>query len=412
MTTKWIKTEIPGIRFREHPTRKHGIRADRYYSVRFQVNGKAIEQGLGWSSQGVNQNKAAAVLAELRQEAHTGAGSGRLADRRKAQAAAEEEARQAEEAAARAAMTLKEFYHRYYEPEQLVHKKANTALRERGLHEKHILPSLGARPVRSLVPLDFERVKRSQLAEGKAPRTVEYLLVVAKMLMGTAIKLGYHPGPNPVNAVKRLKFDNKKTRFLSVEEANDLLAEIKQRSMSAFQMSLLALHCGLRRGEVNALRWGSVDVVHKTITLKDTKSGRSRSVPMTSALHEMFVGMSAEQADRATLVFPDRQGKERVCRMYTFDMAVKALGLNDGVADRREKITFHSWRHTFASWHAMNGTDLLTLQRLLGHATTEMTLRYAHLAPSHLQTAVNNLESAMAAQSKVKPIRAIGGRRG
>src|SRR5207248_5472539 len=54
--------------------------------------------------------------------------------------------------------------------------------------------------------------------------------------------------------------------------------------------------------------------------------------------------------------------------------------------------TFHTLRHTFASWAVMRGVSLKELQELLGHASLTMTMRYAHLAPEHLRTAVGHIE--------------------
>ena len=67
------------------------------------------------------------------------------------------------------------------------------------------------------------------------------------------------------------------------------------------------------------------------------------------------------------------------------------LKLNKGVKDPRDKVVAHTWRHTFASWLTMEGVPLPTVQKLLGHQTLEMTLRYAHLAPSHEREAVEKI---------------------
>jgi site-specific recombinase XerD len=95
------------------------------------------------------------------------------------------------------------------------------------------------------------------------------------------------------------------------------------------------------------------------------------------------------------LVFTDTHGKQIVQVSETFNRAVNELKLNEGVTDRRQKVVFHSLRHTFASWHAMNGTDLYTLQKLLGHSSISLVERYAHLAPSTLQAATKNFDKSL-----------------
>ena len=80
------------------------------------------------------------------------------------------------------------------------------------------------------------------------------------------------------------------------------------------------------------------------------------------------------------------------------------LGLNKGITDRRQRVYFHTCRHTFASWHVTAGTDLYTVKELLGHSVIAMTERYSHLAPGTLQNATRTLERAIesAGQKKAK----------
>jgi len=58
-------------------------------------------------------------------------------------------------------------------------------------------------------------------------------------------------------------------------------------------------------------------------------------------------------------------------------------------------VVFHSLRHSFASWLAIQGTPILTIARLMGHKSISMSERYSHLSPDHKKDAVNGLESAI-----------------
>jgi len=62
----WTTTKTPGVRYRLHNTRKHGVSFDKYFAIRMYVDAKRIEQGLGWATEGWSEKKAAAVLAELK----------------------------------------------------------------------------------------------------------------------------------------------------------------------------------------------------------------------------------------------------------------------------------------------------------------------------------------------------------
>ena len=67
MAAKWIKTNFPGVRFREHPTRKTGVKRDQYFTIRYKLAGKDKEEGLGWASQNWTATKAYDRLKELKE---------------------------------------------------------------------------------------------------------------------------------------------------------------------------------------------------------------------------------------------------------------------------------------------------------------------------------------------------------
>ena len=91
------------------------------------------------------------------------------------------------------------------------------------------------------------------------------------------------------------------------------------------------------------------------------------------------------------LIFKDRNGKKIREISNVFEKVTKKLGLNKDVTDQRDKVVAHTLRHTFASWLAMQGEPIITIQKLMGHSSLEMTLRYAHLSPSHERDAVIKL---------------------
>src|SRR4030042_2681182 len=72
--SRWHSTEFEGVRYRNHPTRKHGVVNDRYFSIRYRVDGKRIEEALGWASKGWTAKKAALELAALQEAYRKGTG--------------------------------------------------------------------------------------------------------------------------------------------------------------------------------------------------------------------------------------------------------------------------------------------------------------------------------------------------
>ena len=79
---KWIKSGTTGVRYRLHNTRKHGVKFDQYFSIRYRVEGKQKEEGLGWASKGWTEKKAAALLSELKANKTIGIGPTSLKERR------------------------------------------------------------------------------------------------------------------------------------------------------------------------------------------------------------------------------------------------------------------------------------------------------------------------------------------
>lgn len=79
----------------------------------------------------------------------------------------------------------------------------------------------------------------------------------------------------------------------------------------------------------------------------------------------------------------------------SFKRIVEEIGLNEGISDPRQKVVFHTLRHTFASWLVQKGTPLYTVAELMGHKSLTMTSRYAHLAPENMRNAVNKISGML-----------------
>ena len=156
-------------------------------------------------------------------------------------------------------------------------------------------------------------------------------------------------------------------------------------------MSLISLHCGLRAGEVFSLTWSDIDLDNDQLVLTDTKGTVNRFAKMTSEVKALF--NAKEKGMKNDLVFPDRNGNQRKAISKAFMLTVNDNGLNDGITDRRNKVVFHTLRHTYASWLVQKGISIYEVSKLLGHSTITMTERYSHLAPSNFENSVKVIES-------------------
>jgi len=393
MAVTWVKTNFPGVRFYEHATRRHGVSRDRYFAIRFQADGKRREEGLGWASEGWSAANAAQTLAELKKAATTGEGATSLAEKRK-QA---EEKRQAEAEARiqaeRDNITFGHVFLESYFPMAQKNKAMRSWQKEDQSYRLWIAPVLADKPLKDIAPIHLERIKKNMAEAGRAPRSATYCLAVVRQVFNFARDHDLFAGQNPVTKVKKPSADNRRVRFLTHGEADRLLAALAEKSPQVHDMALLSLHCGLRAGEIFALTWADVDMERGILTLRDTKSGKTRAAIMTKAVKAML--QSRGYGSHAELVFPSETGGKIGQISQSFIKTVNALGLNDGVTDSRQKVVFHSLRHSFASWLAEAGTDLYQIQQLMGHQSFAMVQRYAHLSPDTLRRAVTTLEAGM-----------------
>lgn len=403
---KYIKSKFPGVRWREHPTRKHGLRPDRYFVIRFKLDGQDRQEALGWSSEGMTEAKAAARLAELKEAQRTGQGAVTLAEKR-AQAKAQREAEQAEqERKARDALIFSDFFTLHYVPHASRDKKLLTHKRELGLYRRWISKAIGFRPLKQIGVVDLERLKQTMVKGGMKPRTIEYALAVVRQVFNHARRIGYFVGDSPTRLVKKPTLNNARLRYLEQHEAERLLKELETMPDDR-DMALISLHCGLRFGEIASLTWGNVDLSKGLLTLLDTKHG-DRQVPMTGQVKAMLESRQA-LGNHAGLIFPQQiRGGLRPDIGKPFRDAVGRAGLNEGVEDNRQKVVFHTLRHTFASWHVLAGTDLYTLGKLMGHKTPTMTARYGHLSPEGAARATRAFEAALETDAKPGKVVRIG----
>ncbi|HEV7449430.1 MAG TPA: site-specific integrase [Candidatus Paceibacterota bacterium] len=157
-------------------------------------------------------------------------------------------------------------------------------------------------------------------------------------------------------------------------------------------MILTALRTGMRQGELRGLQWSSIHWENRTVTvrhslndrtkeLESPKSNRERHIPIDIDVY----GVLFRRRKDTGYVFSDGDGKP-----FDSQYIIRRL---DEIRSRAglRKFTWHSLRHTFASQLAMKGAPLHAVQALLGHSSISTTMRYAHVAPSSLRTAVDML---------------------
>jgi len=384
---KMFPTQFKGVRYREHETRKNGIRPDKYFYIRYRIGKKLREDGWGWESEGFAAKDAFIERERIMRAIKTGDEVVTLADRRAEAQCKREEKAAAAESYRVAGITFGQFFNETYVP----HKDKKAVRPELSLYKMWLEPVIGNKPFAKISEFDLERIKKQAVSNGKALRTVQYCFAVVRQVFSEAHRHGVYKGEHPVskNVRRRIRFDNKKLGYLTSDEANALLEALAVKSQQLHDMATLSLYCGLRAGEIFSLDWCDVHLSDRTLTLRDTKNSKTRMVIMPDQALKLFAGYSIGEGNKP--VFVNTKG-ERIGQVSkTFERVVDTLGLNKDIDDRRYKVTFHTLRHTFASWLASGGIPLYTIQKLLGHSTIQMTERYAHLCPGHLDQVANVL---------------------
>ena len=402
---KWIKTAHRGLRYYEHETRKHGKRHDRYYSIRFKTGGKDHSFGVGWVSDGIpssvlNANPgigfeeyAMMQLRLYKQNSKEQSGPKSPKERRKI--AEEKEARdQAErEQAEKESVTFGHYFDNTYLPTSKIGKKKGTYRKEAEHYNCWIKPVIEKTPLKDVKPFVVEKIKKNILNAGNTPRSLQYVFATIRQVWNMARRDGLVMGDSPTKLVKVPKIDNRRMRFLNRAEAEKLLNALGERDTATHNMALLSLYTGLRFGEIAALKWGHVDTERGLLTVLDTKSAEGRAAFMTAKVKAMLKAMKRRGPE--DYVFTKADGNCLKEPPKHFPEVVKSLEFNNDITDTRQKVYFHTLRHTFASWHVEAGTDLYTLKELMGHSVIAMTERYAHLGNGTLRAATANLDKAI-----------------
>ena len=381
----WKKTKFPGVRYREHETRKHGIKLDKYFVIRFQHGGARHEEGLGWSSGGWTVQKAASKLGELKEAYRTGKGHITLAEARE-DASKERKQKKAD------ALTFGEIFDTRYFPQTRIEKTKETIVREASLYRKWLQPVLSALPLKSISPIHLEKIKSQMRSAGLSARSQEYALALARQIFNHARRHNIFRGDNPVLGVKIPRADNARLRFLTPDEAAVLLEKLQEIDQTAYEMALLGLHMGLRASEIFKLRWNDIDIDLGTVTIKDSKSGSTGFAYMTNTIRNMLSRKDIGAPDDLIFPMPLTGGIRREVPR-TFKQTVDALGFNAGKVDRRDKIVFHTLRHSFASWLVQGGESIYTVKDRLRHKTLNMAVRYAHLGLENQKKTAGVIES-------------------
>lgn len=252
------------------------------------------------------------------------------------------------------------------------------------------LPHIGKLSAENILPRDIAKL-RDALSTSLAAGSVSNVLTKLSAVFSWAVSVELAP-QNPCKGVERPKATYA-LDFLSREEVRRLLDAAQSRAATQSGQTLfvaisLAVHTGLRKGELLGLRWIDLDLETRRLTVARSyqttpKNGRARPLRLPSIL----VPILREWRERCP---PSPDGLllplgRRESKTGGDDAMLGLPKLMAGLGLRQALHPWHLLRHTFASHFVMNGGNILALQKILGHSDVKMTMIYAHLAPDFLE---------------------------
>ena len=387
--SKWKRSQYPGVRFYDHKIRRHNGRPDRYYAIRYSRDRKTVEEGLGWASEGVTPVEASALRGELVRNIKTGKRPQSLAEAREMEAERREMEAILHRKAELEAQTFNDLAVKYL---SWGRENKKSWADDEGRYLNHVKPVIGKMRAIDVTPFNLEKIRSNAQKKGESTKTVEHILAFVRSVYRKARSWGIYKGDVPTDEVRFPKYDNRPTRYLSFQEADALLVALYALSETVYIQALLSLHAGLRFGEIASLTWGAVDFDNGLINILDPKGVDTRRAYMTDQIRQALESIRPKRPEPGPndLVLPSRAGKKQQHVSTAFYRVVGRL-FNQGVTDRRQKVTFHSLRHSFCSWLGSTGATKFEIMELAGHKDLAMTRNYTHVAENTRRDAVRRM---------------------
>jgi integrase len=281
-------------------------------------------------------------------------------------------------------MTVNEIWD-FYQDFLTSSAKKNNLMTDCSRYKLHLSPSIGQKDISELSAVDFRNLLGSLQEKKLSPQTIHHVLNLARRILNFGKDMNYI---SEFPSFKKIfpRFDNNRGRYLSELEIDLLLTELDGTDW--VDIIIFALNTGLRAGEIYAIKQEHIDLASKFVYVTDTKANRNRTVPLNTdayaVVKKRILNMRKKQLTRNDFIFKYPPRKQ-------WQQAIKNCRFNEGVTDRRQRVVFHTLRHTFASRLVQSNTPIALVSQLLGHSNMKLTMRYSHFAPDQTRIAVDSL---------------------
>ncbi|CAG0983459.1 Tyrosine recombinase XerD [Methylophilaceae bacterium] len=234
----------------------------------------------------------------------------------------------------------------------------------------NMVAAMGNPPAETFNTATFAAYRTRRINEGITASNMNREHAYLRAAFNELRRIGEWKRENPLRDLRQFRIEERELSYLTTDQIRTLLGALQPRQSSAYIVAKICLSTGARWSEAEQLT--VTQVKNEQITYNRTKSGKNRTIPITPELENEILQKKIKSSGMR--LFRDCYEDFRRC------IATLDIDLPQG------QLT-HVLRHTFASHFMMNGGNILTLQRILGHSSITMTMKYAHLAPEHLQDA-------------------------
>jgi len=223
-----------------------------------------------------------------------------------------------------------------------------------------------------------DAIKQHKKNTGVSNSTVNRTLTVLRAILNAAKSWEW---VDSVPIVQLFTVDSTRVRWLTQEELQRLLNELPEHLRALMRFSVAT---GLRASNVTALQWSQVDMLRRCAWIhpEQAKAKKAIAVPLND---EALVVIREQIGKHLTYIFTYKGNPIKQAGSKAWRKALKRAGIND--------FRYHDLRHTWASYHRMNGTPIDVIKDLGGWASFDMVFRYAHLSSDHLQEYAKNSSS-------------------
>ncbi|MBI0477483.1 site-specific integrase [Sphingomonas sp. MA1305] len=377
MALKFARLTRPAIRALAigEKLAEHGITAERQsngdvrYTVNIMVDGQRIHRVVGRDSEGVTREQAERAIETFRTKAREGRldlPTGRKNHRTFAEAATE-----------------------YI---QRLEDTGGKNMKAKRYHVGEVLkPYFGTHRADRVSSFLVQHFVRDRLASGLKQATVNRELATLSHMFRRMAKWGWIKA-EAIPEIEKGAEPRKLIVVLSDENAAKLMkAAVADQDGLLWLFVAFGLNTAMRHSEILRVRFDQIDFDSRRIFIPQAKAGE-REQPITPALADMLVKQRAMVSDTEGYVFPSKRAKakhpHRISMADQFQRAVVRAGLLPS------KVTPHVMRHTAITRLVRAGVDLPTIQRISGHKTLAMVLRYVHIHGQHIDDAIAAIDSA------------------